>query len=113
MNLENLTRVQREKWDTFLQLYPQFVTTGDLFLTTARLGAALRCRPDNVPRLLQYISRGLGNTLRFQRMVRDSRHNLLKADHLDIRNMRGGRQRGSSKTKGIQGNSVWLHLWME
>jgi hypothetical protein len=111
--MEQLTETQKHKWTNFLISYPDFCAEKEILLTTSELGKALQCRPDHVCRQLIYISRGLEHRLRFQKMTSDSRNKVYKADHLDLRNMKGGRQRGCSKEKGIKGKSILLRVWFE
>src|SRR5882672_6828027 len=110
---EGLTVKQEEKWMKFLEAYPDFIKTNTIITTTSLLGKIFGCRSNNVLTHLTYISRGLGNRLHFQRMIRDSRNRFFKADHDDLRTMKGGRQQGCYKEGGLKGNSIFLHVYMD
>ena len=111
--MDKLTKTQLIKWESFLESYSEFYTTSDIILTTADIGKALQCRPDHVVRQLSYISRGLEHKLQFQKMTRDSRNRFFKAETEDLRNMKGGRQRGCYKEKGLKGNAIYLRIWLD
>ena len=116
-SLDNLTSIQLKKWQKFLSVYPDFchAPTQQLELTSSDLGKILSSKSCNVLRDLERISKRLGYILRVQEGTRD-RQGFVPVHPLfnplkDAR--KPGRQKNTSKEKGLRGNAIWLKVWLE
>ena len=70
-SLDGLTTKQRERWEKFLALYPQFAGPAKKVFSTAELAEIFGVRSDNVIRTLQFMSRRMGHVLTTQLMMWD------------------------------------------
>ena len=113
---ENLTKVQNAKWRKFLDAYPKFVVDKTITLSTAQIGKIIGSKSCDVMRDLNRVSRRLGHLLRVQIVIPDARNRFFPAtsqDIVNIRKIRGGRQKNTSKEQGLRGNAIWLRIWLE